>query len=60
MLMAETAYSTENEDHEVVEFLLAGFTGVLRGGKIPSMTKKEDLSKIVSTQQQEKKTQYID
>ena len=31
MFMAATAYSTENEDHEVVEFLLAGFTGVLRG-----------------------------
>ena len=31
MLMAATAYSTENKDHEVVEFLLAGFTEILRG-----------------------------
>ena len=31
IIMAATAYSTENEDHEVVEFLLAAFTGVLRG-----------------------------
>ena len=31
MLMAVTTYSTKNEDHEVVEFLLARFTRVLRG-----------------------------
>ena len=31
MFMATTAYSTENEDHEVMEFLLARFIGVLRG-----------------------------
>ena len=30
MLMVVIAYSTKNEDHEVVEFLLAGFIGVLR------------------------------
>ena len=29
--MAATVYSTKNEDHEVVEFLLIGFIGVLRG-----------------------------
>ena len=31
MMMASTAYSKENEDHLVVQFLIAGFTGVLRG-----------------------------
>ena len=30
MMMASTTYSEENEDHSVVHFLIASFTGVLR------------------------------
>ena len=41
MLMAANAYSTENEDHEVEEFLLARFTGVLRGWWENSLNDKE-------------------
>ena len=31
MMMASTAYFEENEDHLVLQFLIVGFTGVLRG-----------------------------
>ena len=30
-MMASIAYFEENEDHSVIQFLIAGFIGVLRG-----------------------------
>ena len=59
MLMVVIAYSTKNEDHEVVEFLLAGFIGVLREWWENSLNDEElSLSKLVSKKQQESKMQY--
>ena len=31
MLMASTTYSTDNDDHTIIQYLIAGFIGQLRG-----------------------------
>ena len=41
IMMASTAYSKENEDHLVVQFLIDGFTGVLRGWWENMLTENE-------------------
>ena len=31
MLMSSTAYSVDNDDHTIIQYLIAGFTGRLKG-----------------------------
>ena len=53
MIMASIAYSKENKDHSIVQFLITGFTGVL-GGWWDNMLNENERNYIQTSKNEER------